>query len=711
MLLSSFLPAAQEGSGQFEALTGKWFGVAKTPVPNSTVEVAFSPDGSGLVFAREAPDGRELVPVDPATGKAGKPVRPGTGWKSFRVGEGGELLLETGKGWKRWKGGGLESVDAPPKNSGGQNRQRPGRRGGRSRGSWESPDGKHRVEVKDGALFLMTGDQRKELISAESGEVFRDPPVWTGDSSRFAIWRTHDIGERQVHYIDSAPDDQLQPKHFTRSYPKPGDEIDTRAPWIGFTDQREVLAPDLSLIENPFQCGALRWRDDGERLTYEFTERGYGKFRVIEVDSEKRSQRVLVNEESDTYVFVSGATFRHDLDDGKEIIWMSERDGWRHLYLLDGKDGSVKRQLTKGDWVVRKVIEVDDQERELLVTLSGYYSDQDPYLIHYARVGIDDGKVTLLTSSPGTHDRFERSPDGAYLTCRWSRVDHPPVTELRKWSDGSLVTVLATANDSKLKETGWRVAEPFVTKDRDGKFDIHGIVILPPDFDPAKRYPVVEYIYAGPHDAFVPKSWRPWMAPRHEVAVNGFIVVQIDGRGTNHRSREFSHFCYKNLKDAGFPDRIAWMKAAAKRYPQMDLDRVGIFGGSAGGQNALGALLFHADFYKAAAADCGCHDNRMDKIWWNEQWMDWPVGPHYAENSNVTHAKNLKGALLLTVGELDTNVDPSSTYQVVDALVKADKDFEFLPIPGANHGAGESRYAQRQRVDFFKRHLGGPEPR
>jgi len=196
--------------------------------------------------------------------------------------------------------------------------------------------------------------------------------------------------------------------------------------------------------------------------------------------------------------------------------------------------------------------------------------------------------------------------------------------------------------------------------------------------------------------------------PKHEVAVHGFIVVQIDGKGTANRCREFHHFCHKNLKDAGLPDRIAWMKKAAERWPQMDLDRVGIFGGSAGGQNALGALLFHGDFYKAAAADCGCHDNRMDKIWWNEQWMGWPVGPHYGDNSNVTHAAKLQGALLLTVGEVDTNVDPSSTYQVINALIAADKDFEFLPMTGRNHGAGEERYAQRRRVDFFRRHLGGP---
>jgi dipeptidyl aminopeptidase/acylaminoacyl peptidase len=219
---------------------------------------------------------------------------------------------------------------------------------------------------------------------------------------------------------------------------------------------------------------------------------------------------------------------------------------------------------------------------------------------------------------------------------------------------------------------------------------------------------VVEAIYAGPQGSFVPKTFTGAAQPLAEL---GFIVVQIDGMGTNWRSKAFHDVCWKNLADAGFPDRIAWMKAAAQKYPYMDLSRVGVFGGSAGGQNALGAVLLHGDFYKAAAADCGCHDNRMDKIWWNEQWMGYPIGEHYAQNSNVTHVKNLKGKLLLTVGELDMNVDPASTMQVVNALIKENKDFEFIIFPGAGHGIGESPYGVRRRMDFFVRALHGVDPR
>jgi dipeptidyl aminopeptidase/acylaminoacyl peptidase len=195
------------------------------------------------------------------------------------------------------------------------------------------------------------------------------------------------------------------------------------------------------------------------------------------------------------------------------------------------------------------------------------------------------------------------------------------------------------------------------------------------------------------------------------MAELGFVVVQIDGMGTNWRSKAFHDVCWKNLGDSGFPDRIAWLRAAAKTRPWMDLERVGIYGGSAGGQSALRALLAHGDFYDAAVADCGCHDNRMDKIWWNEAWMGWPIGPHYVEQSNVTQAHRLTGKLFLIVGEVDRNVDPASTYKVVDALIRADKDFDLLVVPGHGHGAAGTSYGRRRQADFFVRHLLGVEPR
>ncbi len=246
---------------------------------------------------------------------------------------------------------------------------------------------------------------------------------------------------------------------------------------------------------------------------------------------------------------------------------------------------------------------------------------------------------------------------------------------LRNGESGREILPLERADATALQATGWKMPEPFVAKGRDHTTDICGVIWKPTSFSPDKRYPVIENIYAGPHSSFVPKAFASFYG-QQRLAERGFIVVMIDGMGTSHRSKAFHDVCWKNLGDAGFPDRIAWLRAAAAARPWMDLTRVGIYGGSAGGQNALRGLLTYPDFYKVGVADCGCHDNRMDKIWWNELWMGWPVGPHYAEQSNVTQAHLLRGKLMLVVGELDKNVDPSSTLQVANALVKADKDFD-----------------------------------
>jgi dipeptidyl aminopeptidase/acylaminoacyl peptidase len=318
-------------------------------------------------------------------------------------------------------------------------------------------------------------------------------------------------------------------------------------------------------------------------------------------------------------------------------------------------------------------------------------------------VNFDGSGLTILTEGDGTH-RIQFSPDHRFLIDTWSRVDLPPVNELRLTDTGRLVCQLEEADVTDLHSSGWRPPERFVAKARDNTTDIYGIIHWPREVNPSKKYPIIESIYAGPHDSFVPKNFRTNYGV-DELTKLGFVVVQIDGMGTSNRSKKFHDVCWRNLVDAGLPDRILWMKAAATRHSELDISRVGIFGGSAGGQSALGALLTHGDFYKAAVADCGCHDNRMDKIWWNEQWMGWPVGPHYEEQSNVTLARQLQGKLLLTVGELDKNVDPSSTMQVVNALIKADKDFDLIVFPGAGHGAGGSPYGRRRRNDFFVRTL------
>jgi dipeptidyl aminopeptidase/acylaminoacyl peptidase len=287
-------------------------------------------------------------------------------------------------------------------------------------------------------------------------------------------------------------------------------------------------------------------------------------------------------------------------------------------------------------------------------------------------------------------------------------VDLAPVSELRRTSDQTVVMDLDKGDTSALLAAGFKFPEVFVAKGRDGKTDIWGTITRPLHFDPSKKYPVIENIYAGPQGSFVPKTFSP-IAPDQALAELGFIVVHIDGMGTSNRSKAFHDVAYKNLADAGFADRILWHKGVAAKYAYYDISRVGILGTLAGGQSALGALLFHPEFYKVSVTNSGCHDNRMDKMWWNEQWMGWPVGPQYAESSNVDNAHRLQGKVLVIAGEMDTNVDPASSLQVINAFVKAHKHFDMLYIPGQNHGVGilgDEHY----RDDYFVHNLLGVEP-
>jgi dipeptidyl aminopeptidase/acylaminoacyl peptidase len=521
---------------------------------------------------------------------------------------------------------------------------------------------------------------------------------------------------RMVRYVLSSPVDQLQPSYAERFYQKPGDVVAFSEPAVFDIASKKEVKVDQALFPNAFRLGQIRWHDDSRGFTFDYNQRGHQVYRVIEVDASTGVARTLIDEQSKTFIDYSatsdalgsgGRLFRRDVNDGKEIIWLSERDGWSHLYLYDGLTGRVKNQITKGNWRVQNVQRVDTIARQIYFTATAMNPSQDPYFAHYYRINFDGTGLVTYTKDDGTHT-VTFSWDNKYYTDTWTRVDLAPVTVLRRASDQSTVLELEKVDMTALLASGWKAPEVFVSKARDGATDIWGIVIKPSNFDPAKKYPVIEQIYAGPQGSFVPKSFAAGGATR-VLAELGFIVVQIDGLGTTNRSRAFHDVAYKNLGDAGFPDRILWMKAYAAKNPWFDISRVGIYGTSAGGQNALGALLFHPEFYKVAFAAAGCHDNRMDKIWWNEQWMGWPLGPEYAASSNVDNAHKLQGKLLLVVGEYDTNVDPSSTMQVVNALIKANKEFDLLVIPGADHTNG-GPYGVRKMTDFFVHNLLGVEP-
>jgi dipeptidyl aminopeptidase/acylaminoacyl peptidase len=368
---------------------------------------------------------------------------------------------------------------------------------------------------------------------------------------------------------------------------------------------------------------------------------------------------------------------------------------------------------------VRGVDSIDEDQRQIWFEASGINASQDPYFVHYARVNFDGSGLVFLTDGNGDHS-IAYSPEHKYLIDTYSRTDTPATSELRRVSDGKLVCKLEDADITELKASGWVPLERFVAKGRDGKTDIYGVIERPRNFDPDKKYPIVEDIYAGPQGS--PGTMAPTTfsaAGRHAVYTDlGFIVVKIDGMGMPNRSKAFHDVCWHDLADAGFPDRIAWMKAAAAKYPYMDITRVGIYGTSAGGQDAAAAVLFHPEFYKVAVANSGCHDNRLDKRSWNEQWMGhlepdkiWSTNSDnwYSQSSNIDNAWRLKGKLFLIVGEMDSNVPPESTMRFVDALIKARKDFDLLVVPGANHGAG-SPVTGRRTQDYLVRNLLHVEP-
>ena len=574
-----------------------------------------------------------------------------------------------------------------------------------------SPDKAWEAFIRNYNIFLRTKDKKEEFAlsfdGSEGNYYVLNSIVWSPDSKNLAAYRVRPGYHRKIQYVESSPSDQLQPMYSTIEYAKPGDTVDLEQPILFLIGAKKQIEIDNSLFPNPYDMSNLVWRKDGNAFTFEYNQRGHQVYRVVEVNARTGQSRALINEENKTFFSYSGKKYRFDVKDGKEIVWMSERDGWNHLYLFDGETGKMKNQITRGDWVVRGVEKVDEEKRQIWFRASGMYPGKDPYFNHYYRINFDGTGLTPLTEGDANHV-VSFSADMKFYVDTWSRVDLPTVSQLRSVADGKVLAELERVDIQELVKAGWRAPEAFKSLGRDGKTEIWGVIIRPTNFDPARTYPVIESIYAGPQDSFVPKTFSPYYAMQAQAEL-GFIVVQIDGMGTSNRSKAFHDVCWKNLADAGFPDRILWHKAVATKYPYYDISRVGVYGHSAGGQNALGALLFHPEFYKACVSSCGCHDNRMDKIWWNEQWMGWPLGTEYANASNVDNAWKLKGKLLLSVGELDNNVDPASTMQVVNALIKANKTFDLIVLPGQGHSPG-GEYGERKRFDFFVHHLLNVEP-
>jgi dipeptidyl aminopeptidase/acylaminoacyl peptidase len=603
-----------------------------------------------------------------------------------------------------------------------QNREAEMEPGARVRGR-RSPDGRWMALVKDFNVYLRSESTGAEEPLSHDGVTNNGYGrlEWSPDSTCLVAWRIEPGDRKLVYLIESSPPGGGRAILHERPYAQAGDRFTHYEVNVFDIAGRRQIKPEVDRYEHEYETPRLHWSRDGGHFAWEQEDRGHQRLRVIDVDARTGAVRNLIDERSKTFIWTAhtemlGLPLVNWLKQSDEFIYVSERDGWRHLYLVDEKAGGIENQITKGPWVVRGIDRIDEDKRQVWFRASGMNPDQDPYFVHYYRINFDGTGLVALTQANGNHT-VEYSPDGRFLIDTYSRVDRAPVHELRRGADGKLVCRFEQADISELKEHGWQPPEVFVAKGRDGKTDIWGIINLPRPLDPSRKYPILESIYAGPQGAFVPKSFFGSLRT-NALTELGFVVVQIDGMGTAFRSKAFHDVCWHNLKDAGFPDRILWIKAAAAKYPFLDLTRVGIFGTSAGGQSAAAAVLYHPDFYKVAVANSGCHDNRLDKASWNEQWMGymppdkiWVPGPDnwYSQCSNIDNAAKLRGKLLLIVGEMDDNVPPESTFRFVDALIKARKDFDLVVVPGANHGAA-SPVTQRRLQDFFVHNLLGIEP-
>lgn len=617
-----------------------------------------------------------------------------------------------------------------------------------------SPDGQWEAFTRDHNLWIrnvasseetqLTADGEEKyafgssLTSplASSGIADPDGPavIWSPDSKRFLSCRIDARNALQLHLVQSVPKDgSIRPRLHSYAYPLPGNPNETTPQaelWTFDVESGEGIKTGLDPISmlyygSPLNPSMVWWTSDGLRLYVLTRDRGYLAYRLHEIDAVTGKTREITVETATRGIepfLIWAAVNIRIVNDGKEILWYSQRDGWAHLYLYDGETGELKRQLTSGAFNVSEVIRIDEESRTLFFAAVGREPGTDPYCTRIYRVSLEGGEPQILTPEDAEHGAIF-SPSGKYFVNTYSRQDLPPTTVLRD-EFGADIGKLAAADIEPLLATGWTFPERFVAKARDGVTDIYGVLFRPSNFDPSVSYPVIDNIYAGPQvnqastsftdSKRVGGSFRAgrgknfWQA--QAIAELGFIVVLVDGLGMPARSRKYHDVTYRDLGDGGIEDHIVALRQLKDRYPYLDLDRVGIYGHSAGGYASAHAILSFPDFYKVCVSSAGNHDHRLDKASWVERYMGLPVEDHYRQQANQTLAANLKGKLLLIHGEMDENVHPSSTLVVVDQLIKHNKDFDLLIIPNLPHASDTNPYFVRRRWDYFVRHLLGAEP-
>ena len=601
-----------------------------------------------------------------------------------------------------------------------------------------SPDGKLGAFIRDHNLWVRHLDTEKETqltldgvkdfgyATNNAGWLKSDRPVllWSPDSKKIATFQHDGRGVGEMYLVTT---NVGHPKLEAWKYPLPEDKEIFRVHRVVIhVDESRVvrlqMPPDQhrSTVTDhiALRTGELadaEWNPDSSQLAFVSVSRDHKHVVLRMADPETGTVRDVLEEKVDTF-FESGYNMVnwHVLPESNEAIWFSQRDDWGHLYLYDLGTGKLKKRITGGNWTVLQVLHVDRKERMLYFTGAGR-EQGDPYFHYLYRIGIDRTDVELLTPS-NAHHTISFSPSGSYFVDSYSTPTEPPITEVRE-KNGRKLFAFEKADISELiKQVNWVPPVPFTVKARDGKTDLYGYMFKPTNFDPAKKYPIVNYIYPGPQSGSVRgRSFSASRSDKQALAELGFIVVSLDAMGTPQRSKSFHEAYYGNMGDNGIPDQITGMKQLAERFPWIDIDRAGIYGGSGGGFASTDAILRYPDFFKVAVSGSGNHDNRCYEDDWGEKWQGlletYPDGTtNYDNQANQLLAKNLKGKLLLAHGTMDSNVPMYNTLLVVNELIAHNKDFDLLLLPNRGHGIGRESYYTRRRWDYFVKHLLGAEP-
>ena len=595
----------------------------------------------------------------------------------------------------------------------------------------KSPDGKLEAFIRDWNLWVRdvsTGKERQLTADGvenfgyatdNAGWIHSNRPIllWSPDSRKIA---TQQQDERNVGNMYLVETKVGHPDLQSWKYPLPGDSIVAMIHRVIIdVDNGKIIRlkmqPDYhrATLGDDLSMDDLKWSPDGSRLAFVSTSRDHKEAVLRVADAATGDVRTVFKETSPTQ-FESVAGWRV-LWPTNEVIWSSERDNWSQLYLYDLKTGDLKNQITTGEQVVSQIVKVDEKDRTVVYGAYGHNREEDPYFLHFYRVNLDGKHLVSLTPDIGCHS-IQLSPSGRFLVDTYSQPDVPPVVTLRD-TKGKLIMPLEKADISKLLAIGWKPPLPIKMKGRDGKTDIYGLMFRPTSFDSTKKYPIVNNAYPGPQTGSTgPRMFMAARGDRQALAELGFIVVTIDGMGTPDRSKSFHDTYYGAMgRDNTLPDQVAGMKELAQRYSWIDIDRAGMYGHSGGGFITADAMFRYPDFFKVGVSESGNHDQREYEDDWGERYQgllerNADGTDNYEPEANETEAKNLKGHLLLAHGLIDDNVPPYNTFLVVDALIKANKDFDLIVFPHEHHGYGvDSNYMMRRRWDYFVRWLLGAE--